>query len=161
MLVPHGVTEVTRHPAARLHHSVATDSVSGVRAALSSEIPAAAGEPPQRYVYVELSPGARFDRVEAALLADPTFAGERTHVFAVDDIAKLEAANQGVTLTRRGTAPRGAHETLLMEGRFDPTLLAARVMLDGAGKVAKVGVGGHCYCLSLCARPRASVRNRR
>ncbi|HEX8011093.1 MAG TPA: Gfo/Idh/MocA family oxidoreductase [Casimicrobiaceae bacterium] len=69
MLVPHGVTEVTRRPAARLHHTVATDAVPGVRAALSSEIPAAAGEPPQRYVYVELSPGARFDQVQAVPLS--------------------------------------------------------------------------------------------
>jgi diaminopimelate dehydrogenase len=142
------VSELTRRPAARLHHTVATDAVPGVRAALASEIPPAAGEPPHRYLYVELSPGARLDKVEAALVADPVFAGERTHVFAVDDVAKLEAKNHGVTLTRRGTALSGAHETLLMEGRFDPTVLAARAMLDAARKVSELGAGGHRYCLS-------------
>jgi diaminopimelate dehydrogenase len=148
MLVPHGVTEFTRRPAARLHHTVATDAVSGVRAALSCELPATGEGPPQRYVYVELSPGARFDQVQAAVVADPAFAGEETHVFAVDNIAALEAENQGVMLIRRGAALRGAHEMLLMEGRFDPEVLAARVMLDAARKVPKFGIGGHRYCLS-------------
>lgn len=144
-LVPQGTTELTRRPAMRLHHTVA-DAAPGVRAALATEQHAAAGQ--QRYVYVELEPGARLDAVRSAIAADPAFSGEATQVFAVESVAALEAEGHGVLLERRGTGGRGAHPSLLLEGRFDPVVLAARTMLDAARYAPRMKVGGHRYHLA-------------
>jgi diaminopimelate dehydrogenase len=144
MLVPHGTTELTRRPAMRLHHTIA-DAVPGVRAALATEQRAAAGQ--QRYVYVELEPGARLDAVRSAIAADPAFSGEEMQVFPVESVAALEAEGHGVLLERRGSAAHGAHSSLLLEGRFDPIQLAARAMLDAARYAPGMSVGGHRYHL--------------
>ena len=64
----------------------------------------------QRYVYVELEPGANFEAVRAAILADPMFAGEATQVFQVEHLTEVESeAGQGVVLERQETAAAGVH----------------------------------------------------
>ena len=145
MLIPHGASEITRRPALQLHHT--TEEIPGVRAALASE--QRAGEARQRYVYVELAPGAPLDAVQAAIAADPLFAGEQIQVFAVDSIAAMEALGQGLLLERRGSGGPGPHPSLLLEGRFDATQLAARAMLDAARRVPRLAIGGHAYHLSI------------
>lgn len=144
-LVPHGATELTRRPALPLHHTV-TAGLPGVRAALAIE-QHVVGER-QRYVYVELEPGAALGAVQAALAVDPAFNGEATQVFAVESVAAMEAGGHGVLLERRGTRTHGAHPSLLLEGRFDPVLLAARTMLDAARHAPRMKVGAHPYHLS-------------
>jgi diaminopimelate dehydrogenase len=145
LLVPHGTTELTRRPVVRLHHTIA-DAVPGVRAALATEQRASAQ--PQRYVYVELEPGARLDAVQSSIAADPAFSGEATQVFAVESVAALEAEAHGVLLERRGSAAHGTHSSLLLEGRFDPVQLAARAMLDAARYALRMKSGGHRYHLA-------------
>lgn len=145
LLVPHGATELTRHPAFPLHHMAET--IPGVRAALGFEQRAAGAR--QRYVYVELAPGARLEAVQAAIAADPAFAGEETRVFAIESAAALEAHGQGLLLERRGSAPHGGHPALLLEARFDPLVFAARAMLDAARRVPQLKTGGHRYQLSI------------
>jgi diaminopimelate dehydrogenase len=145
MLIPHGATEMTRRPAAKLHHTI--EPVPGVRAALASE--QGTGRERRRYVYVELAPGARMDAVQAAIAADPAFAGEETQVFAVENVAALEAEGHGVLLERRGSGAQGAHPSLLLEGRFDPVMFAARAMLDAARRIPSLAPGGHRYHLSI------------
>lgn len=102
---------------------------------------------PERYLYVQLARGAVPDRVETALLSDPAFAGEATRVFFVDRIAALEEEADGVLLERLGTATSGAHQSLLLEARGAPAVLAARVMLDGARRLPALPVGGHRYTI--------------
>lgn len=145
MLIPHGATEMTRRPAAKLHHTIQT--VAGVRAAVATE--QGSGRERRRYVYVELAPGARMDAVQAQIAADPAFAGEETQVFAVENVAALEAEGHGVLLERRGSGARGAHPSLLLEGRFDPVMFAARAMLDAARRIPSLAPGGHRYHLSI------------
>jgi diaminopimelate dehydrogenase len=144
-LIPRGATQMTRRPAVPLHHTV--ESIAGVRAALALE--QRAGAERQRYVYVELAPGARLDAVRAAIAADPLFAGEHTELFAVDSVAALEAGAHGVLLERRGGGTHGAHPALLLEGRFDPVMFAARAMLDAARLLPQLAPGGHRYHLSF------------
>jgi diaminopimelate dehydrogenase len=100
-------------------------------------------------VYVELAPGARLDAVQAAVAADPAFAGEATQVFAVDDVDALQVEAHGVLLERRGTAAQGGHPALLLEGRFDPIVFAARAMLDAARRIPQLAACGHRYHLSF------------
>lgn len=149
MLVPHGNEEMTRRPALPLHHTA--EAIPGVRAALAAE--RHAGSERQRYLYVELAPGAQLDAVREAVAADGAFAGEPTQVFAVDSVAALESEGHGLLLERRGDARSGSHAALVLEARFDPMLFAARAMLDAARCLPRLGVGGHRYCLSYAPLP--------
>jgi len=147
-LIPRGASALSRRPAVSLHHTTAAAAVRGVGGALACEYPDANGRT-QRYVYVELAPGARLDAITAEISADPAFVGEDTRVFPVDSIAALEEEAQGILFERRGTARSGAHQTLFLEGRFDPATFAARVMLDAARRLPGLRVGGHRYSLAL------------
>lgn len=86
--------------------------------------------------------------MQAAVAADPAFRGESTQVFPVESVAALEAEGHGVLLERRGTGAHRAHASLLLEGRFDPILLAARTMLDAARYAPRMKVGAHRYHLA-------------
>ncbi|MEW5893129.1 MAG: NAD(P)-binding domain-containing protein [Pseudomonadota bacterium] len=144
LLIPKGETELSYRPGASLHHSAAAREIKGVRDALCAELHGADGRP-QRYVYVELERGADPDAVGRAIAADPLFLGEATQVFPVDSLAELEQAGHGVVLTRRGTAGRGIHDSLLLEGRFDRYAFSARIMLDAARRLPARKFGAHLY----------------
>ena len=104
--------------------------------------------------------GQANDEVRAAIAADPAFAGEQTGVFAVAGMAGLGACGHGVLLGRRATGGHGGHPALVFEGRFDPTLFAARVMLDGARRLPQLAHGGHRYSLEFTPARSSSSRPR-
>lgn len=128
LLAPKGRTETRHHAGASLHHTLAAQRVAGVRDARCTEHPAADGSL-QRYVYVELAPGADERYVADAIRADPLFLGTQTLVLPVESVAALEREGHGIVLARHGTAGQGEHQSLLLEARFDPTVLAAQVMV--------------------------------
>lgn len=142
-LIPQGHTQLSTHVGARLHHTAAAAGVPGVRDALCSELHAPGGGR-ERYVYVELAPGADLAQVRRQIEADPLFADEATQVLAVDDVAALEALHQGVLVERLGAGPGGPHASLVLEARCDPLAFSARLMLDAAR--------------ALAAQPRAVAR---
>jgi diaminopimelate dehydrogenase len=146
LLVPKGHTSLTDRPGASLHHTEAARDIAGVAGALATEYRNAEGRL-TRYVYVELAKGAKLDEVREALSADPLFAGEETLVFPVDSVVQLEEAGHGILLERRGTASSGAHQNLLLEGRFDVHTFAARVMLDAVRALPSLKAGAHRYSL--------------
>lgn len=149
MLIPHGHTMFHRHPGLHLHHSAAVAEIHGVKGALAGEYRGDNGES-QHYVYVELERGAELAQVQAAIVADPLFAGEVTQVFQVAHLSELEGNDgQGVVLDRRGSATHGPHQSLLLEARFDPTAISARVMLDAARKIPALRRGAHRYAIGL------------
>lgn len=147
LLVPEGMTSATARPGVSLHHTLAAREIEGVRDALSTEFPGEDGRV-TRYVYAELAQGAEPKRVQAALDADPVFAGTRTLLFPVSSIAELQKEAHGIVLERRGTARRGAHQSLLLEARFDATIFAARVMLDAARRLPEIPPGARRYFLA-------------
>ena len=125
ILIPRGQTEFTRHPGLRLHHTAAVEHIRGVKAALAGEYHGEGGAL-QRYVYLELGRDADSAQVEAAIKADPLFSGVATQVFPVEHLSELESnANQGLVMERRGRAEEGAHQSLLLEARFDLAAFAA------------------------------------
>jgi diaminopimelate dehydrogenase len=88
--------------------------------------------------------------VQAAIAADPLFAGEVTQVFEVANLSEMEEDDGlGVVLDRRSHAAQGPHQSLLLEARFDPTTFSARVMLDAARKLPGLRRGAHRYVLGL------------
>jgi len=145
-LIPRGQTMSEKHPGLSLHHSAIAAAASGVRDALATEHRAPGGEL-QRYVYVELEQGADIGAVAQAIEADPLFVDARAHVFAVPDLATLQAAGSGIVLERRATATAGRHESLLLEARFDAATFAARTMLEAARRLALLAPGAHRHGL--------------
>ncbi len=125
LLLPHGHTRSSLHTGTSLHHSLAAEGIAGVRRALALEQRAQDGTL-QRYIYVELEPGADAAAVEQAIRRDPLYLDEETLVFPVDSVAGLEA--------ERG---------LLLEARFDEIELAARMMLAGARALPLLQHGAH------------------
>lgn len=146
VLVPKGHSSLTSRPGTTLHHTEAAKNVAGVKEALATEYRDADGRL-KRYVYVELLKGTELDSVRAALVGDVLFAGEETLVFPVESIAALEEEGHGILLERRGVARSGAHQNLLLEGRFDTRTFAARVMLDAARRLPSLLPGAHRYSL--------------
>jgi diaminopimelate dehydrogenase len=148
MLIPRGHTVFHRHPGLHLHHSAAVAGIRGVKGALTGKYRSDNGA--SHYVYVELEHGAELAQVQAAIAADPLFAGEATQVFQVADLSEMEDDDGlGVVLDRRGHAAHGPHQSLLLEARFDPTAFSARVMLDAVRKLPGLHRGAHRYALGL------------
>jgi diaminopimelate dehydrogenase len=145
VLIPKGLTQLTTSPGVNLHHTDLVRGIPGVRAALATEVQAASGGR-QHYFYVELAPEQRAESVREGLTADPLLAGEEILVFPVDSVSALEQHGHGVLLERAGTAGAGVHDTLLLEGRFDPYAFTARVMLDAACRLPHAPRGLHRYC---------------
>lgn len=131
LLTPKGHTEVTQRPGVNLHHTTAARAIPGVREALSTELRTSAGRS-QRYVYVELEPGAQREQIEQALRSDPLYLDTETLVIPVDSVATLEEEGHGVLMERRGAAGETAHQLLLLEARYSEPALAAAVMVAAA-----------------------------
>lgn len=142
LLAPHGRTEDRPRAGASLHHTLAAAGVAGVRDALATERHGADGRL-QRYVYVELEPPAELAAVAQAIAGDPLFLDAETQVFAVDDLATLEAARHGVTLERQSAAGRAGHTAFLLEARYDEPQLAARMMLAAARALPSLRPGAY------------------
>jgi diaminopimelate dehydrogenase len=102
MLIPRGSTTLRRHPGLHLHHSAVVAGIRGVKGALTGEYRGDNGAS-QHYVYVELETGAELAQVQAAIAADPLFAGEVTQVFQVAHLSEMEGEEGlGVVLEHRG-----------------------------------------------------------
>jgi diaminopimelate dehydrogenase len=141
-LLPKGRTNARLRPAASLHHTLAARGVPGVRDALCTELHASGGSL-QRYVYVELEPGADLERASACLRADPLFLDEETLVFPVESVAALEDEGHGIVLERWGEAAGTPHQRLLLEARFDPVAFTAQVMVAAARALPDLAPGAH------------------
>ncbi len=131
LLTPKGHTETRWRSSASLHHTTAAVAVPGVRDALATELHTSARRT-QRYVYVELEPGANLASVEQAICTDPLYLDEETLVVPVDSVAALEEEGHGVHMERRGGTGRTAHQMLLLEARYSEPALAAAVMVSAS-----------------------------
>lgn len=76
-------------PGMSMGHTVAVKAIEGVKAALSMTIPTGTGIH-RRMVYIELKDGYEFDKVTAAIKADPYFVNDdETHVKLVPSVDAL------------------------------------------------------------------------
>jgi len=144
LLIPKGHTEISNRLGLSLHHTAAAELVKGVKDALCTEVRSAEGRL-QRYVYVEPEKGADMERIKAEIQGDPLFVGEETLVFPVESLAALEQQGHGLWMERRGTSGQSAHQSLLLEARFDIATFAAQVMLDAARTLPRRRPGAHVY----------------
>lgn len=142
LLTPGGATETRHHTGISLRHMAMARTVVGVKDALCAEV-RAPNRSLQRYVYVELQKGADPDKIAQAIRADPLFLGEDTQVFPVESLAELEEEGRGVVLDRRGPPGRFGHQHLLLEARFDDTVLTAQIMLAAARALPQLAAGAY------------------
>ena len=90
-IAPKGITYTNFGPGMSMGHTVAVKAIDGVKAALSMTIPTGTGVH-RRMVYIEVKEGYDFDKVAAAIKADPYFAHDETHVMqvaCVDDLKEI------------------------------------------------------------------------
>ncbi|MDT3388380.1 MAG: diaminopimelate dehydrogenase, partial [Bacteroidota bacterium] len=102
-LAPKGLTYTNFGPGMSMGHSVCVRSKKGVKNALSVTIPLGEGIH-RRMVYVELEDGATLEEVTAEIKADPYFAHDDTHVFAVPSVDDVRDMGHGVNLVRKGVS---------------------------------------------------------
>jgi diaminopimelate dehydrogenase len=152
VLCPQGHSELRDRPGVSLHHTLAARAIAGVRDALCTELRTGAGGM-QRYVYLELEPGADLPRVTQAIEADPLFLDQETLALPVDSVAALEDEGHGVVLERWGSAGGKAHQRFLLEGRFDYPSVTAQVMVAAARALPGLAPGAH----SLSDLPPAAL----
>jgi diaminopimelate dehydrogenase len=141
VLCPKGHTEMRDRPGVSLHHTLAARS-AGVKDALCAELRAGSGKI-QRYVYIELKPGADLPSIHQAIESDPLFLDEETLVLPVDSIAALEDEGHGVVIERWGTAAGKAHQRFLLEGRFDRVAVTGQIMVAAARALPTLAAGAH------------------
>ena len=96
-------TAQCRNACMNMGHTVAVKAIEGVKAALSMTIPTGTGIH-RRMVYIELNDGYEFDKVAAAIKADPYFVNDETHVKLVPSVDALLDMGHGVNLTRKGVS---------------------------------------------------------
>ena len=93
-IAPKGITYTNFGPGMSMGHTVAVKAIDGVKAALSMTIPTGTGIH-RRMVYIELKDGYEFDKVSAAIKADP-YLNDDTHVKLVPSVDALLDMGHGV-----------------------------------------------------------------
>ena len=130
-LAPKGLTYTNFGPGMSMGHSVCVRSKEGVKNALSMTIPKGEGLH-RRMVYVELEEGAKLEDVTAAIKADPYFANDETHVFAVSSVDAVRDMGHGVNLVRKGVSGKTQNQRLQFDMCINSPALTGQVLVNVA-----------------------------
>ena len=141
-LAPKGLTYTNFGPGRSMGHSVCAKSKPGVRDALSMTIPLGQGIH-RRMVYVELEDGANIAEVTAAIKADPYFASDETHVFAVESVDALNDVGHGVHMTRKGVSGTTHNQHFEFNMSINNPALTAQVLVNAARATMKQQPGAY------------------
>ena len=128
-LAPKGLSYTNFGPGMSMGHSVCVRSKEGVKNALSMTIPLGEGIH-RRMVYVELEDGAKLEDVTAAIKADPYFANDETHVFAVESVDAVKDMGHGVHLVRKGVSGKTQNQRLEFNMSINNPALTAQVLVN-------------------------------
>lgn len=143
-LAPKGLSYTNFGPGMSMGHSVCVRSKEGVRNALSITIPLGEGIH-RRMVYVELEDGARLEDVTAAIKADPYFANDETHVFAVSSVDDVRDMGHGVNLVRKGVSGKTQNQRLEFNMSINNPALTGQVLVNVARASMRLQPG--CYTM--------------
>ena len=130
-LAPKGLSYTNFGPGMSMGHSVCVRSKEGVKNALSMTIPKGEGLH-RRMVYVELEEGANLDDVTAAIKADPYFANDETHVFAVPSVDAVRDMGHGVHLIRKGVSGKTQNQRMEFTMSINNPALTGQVLVNVA-----------------------------
>ena len=143
-LAPKGLSYTNFGPGMSMGHSVCVRSKEGVKNALSMTIPLGEGIH-RRMVYVELEDGAKLEDVTAAIKADPYFANDETHVFAVESVDAVKDMGHGVHLVRKGVSGKTQNQRLEFSMSINNPALTAQVLVNVARASMRQQPG--CYTM--------------
>ena len=141
---PEGVTYTNFGPGRSMGHTVAVKAIPGVKDALSMTIPLGTGIH-RRMVYIELEEGYELPVVAAAIKADPYFASDETHVFAVESVDALNDVGHGVNMTRKGVSGKTHNQLFEFDMKINNPALTGQVMVSCA-RAAMRQIPG-CYTM--------------
>ena len=147
-LAPKGLTYTNFGPGMSMGHSVCVRSKAGVKNALSMTIPLGEGIH-RRMVYVELEDGAKLDEVTAAIKADPYFANDETHVFAVESVDAVRDMGHGVHLVRKGVSGKTQNQRFEFDMSINNPALTAQVLVN----VARASMRQQPVCYTMAELP--------
>ena len=143
-IAPKGITYTNFGPGMSMGHTVAVKAIEGVKAALSMTIPTGTGIH-RRMVYIELKDGYEFDKVTAAIKADPYFVNDETHVKLVPSVDALLDMGHGVNLTRKGVSGKTQNQLFEFNMRINNPALTAQVLVCVARAAMRQQPG--CYTM--------------
>ncbi len=143
-LAPKGLSYTNFGPGMSMGHSVCVRSKKGVKNALSVTIPLGEGIH-RRMVYVELEEGASLEEVTKAIKADPYFAHDETHVFAVESVDAVRDMGHGVNLVRKGVSGQTQNQRFEFNMSINNPALTAQVLVNVARASLRQQPG--CYTM--------------
>ena len=143
-LTPKGLTYTNFGPGMSMGHSLRKQKKDGVKNALPMTIPKGEGLH-RRMVYVELEDGAKLEDVAAAIKADPYFANDETHVFAVPSVDEVRDMGHGVNLVRKGVSGKTQNQRLEFNMSINNPALTAQVLVNVARASMRQQPG--CYTM--------------
>ena len=143
-LAPKGLSYTNFGPGMSMGYSVCVRSKEGVRNALSVTIPLGEGIH-RRMVYVELEDGATLEQVTAEIKADPYFAHDETHVFAVKSVDEVRDMGHGVNLVRKGVSGKTPNQRMEFNMSINNPALTGQVLVNVARASMRLQPG--CYTM--------------
>ena len=143
-LAPKGLSYTNFGPGMSMGHSVCVRCKKGVKNALSVTIPLGEGIH-RRMVYVELEDGATLEQVTKDIKADPYFASDETHVFAVDSVDAVRDMGHGVNLVRKGVSGKTANQRMEFNMSINNPALTGQVLVNVARATMRLQPG--CYTM--------------
>lgn len=143
-LAPKGLSYTNFGPGMSMGHSVCVRGKKGVKNALSVTIPLGEGIH-RRMVYVELEDGACLGDVERDIKADPYFASDETHVFAVESVDAVRDMGHGVNLVRKGVSGKTQNQRFEFNMSINNPALTAQVLVNVARATTRLKPG--CYTM--------------
>ena len=141
---PKGLSYTNFGPGMSMGHSVAVKAIDGVADALSMTIPTGQGVH-RRMVYVQVKPGYDFEKIAAAVKADPYFASDETHVFQVDSVDAVKDMGHGVNLIRKGVSGKTQNQNFSFRMSINNPALTGQILVSAARAVTRQKPG--CYTL--------------
>ena len=141
-IAPKGITYTNFGPGMSMGHTVAVKSTEGVKEALSMTIPLGTGIH-RRMVYVELLPGYKIEDVAAAVKADPYFASDETHVFAVESVDALKDMGHGVHMERKGVSGKTQSQRFSFDMAINNPALTAQILVACARAAERLQPGAY------------------
>lgn len=143
-LAPKGITYTNFGPGMSMGHSVACKAIEGVKDALSMTIPVGTGIH-RRMVYIEVEEGYDFDKIAAAIKADPYFVNDETHVKQVASVDELKDMGHGVNLVRKGVSGKTQNQLFEFNMKINNPALTSQVLVNVARASMKQQPG--CYTM--------------
>ncbi len=143
-LAPKGLSYTNFGPGMSMGHSVCVRSKKGVRNALSVTIPLGEGIH-RRMVYVELEDGYTLEQITKEIKADPYFANDETHVFAVDSVDAVRDMGHGVNLVRKGVSGKTQNQRFEFNMSINNPALTGQVLVNVSRATMRLQAG--CYTM--------------